>query len=305
MTANSPKAIGIDLGASVIKYALVDPTGAISDYGETKTPTGRSGIMDSLGRIVRSLRDKVPCHIGVATPGVVDVKEGRVVSGAVNIPGWSGVELAAVLRTETGLEVFVDNDANAMAMAELRLGAAKNADSAICVTIGTGIGGALIIDGRLWRGASHSAGEIGQIALNVTDCGAGAEESALVTLESRTSAKALTREFHRQTTETLTPREIFERYQSRDTTAKALIRRSCELLGSALANQVNVLNPRKVILGGGVVDALPGVVNIIESVILARAVRSATAGLSVVPAGLGNKAGLTGAALLGFDVDNI
>ena len=162
-------AIGIDFGGTTVKSGVVTG-GAIVARGETIETAGYStpeSLMEALLLAVAKLRRDHPevAAIGVGLPGMVDSENG-IVHELTNVPGWRDVALRALLRERTGLPATIENDANAMAYGEFRFGAAKNARHVVCVTLGTGVGGGLILDGRLYRGAQLGAGEIGHLSID-------------------------------------------------------------------------------------------------------------------------------------------
>lgn len=167
MTA--PTAIGIDFGGTTIKPALIQD-GKILHYGEvidTVRTGGSNAIIEALIVTVAELRKMCPetVAIGVGLPGPVDSING-IVHRLSNVPGWNDVPLRDVLHKRTGLHTAIENDAKSMTYAEWKYGAARNHRNVVCVTLGTGVGGGLIINGRLYRGSALGAGEIGQMSID-------------------------------------------------------------------------------------------------------------------------------------------
>src|SRR5215469_10221602 len=170
--------IGLDIGGSKLAAALIDDAGEIVAREQAVSPAaeGPEAMVAAAGALVNFLvaaagrRPKLPrpVAVGVATAGVVDPGEGVIRSAVDTIKGWAGVPLARRLEELTGLPVAVENDVNAMGLAETSRGAAHGARSALIVAVGTGIGGALLLDGQLWRGRTGSAGEIGHIYITPT-----------------------------------------------------------------------------------------------------------------------------------------
>src|SRR5215469_3714770 len=169
--------IGLDIGGSKLAAALIDPAGEIVAREQAVSPAGEGpeAMIVAVGALVNHLVATTsqwtrhpPVAVGVATAGVVDPREGVIRSAVDTIKGWAGVPLGRRLEGLTGLPVAVENDVNAMGLAETSRGAAHGARSALVVAVGTGIGGALMLDGQLWRGRTGSAGEIGHIYITPT-----------------------------------------------------------------------------------------------------------------------------------------
>ncbi len=304
---------------------------------ESKAPTasskGRDALLEQLSNIGELLikethqRGFTAPYIGIVAPGAVDAKHGKIIAGSPNIPGWVGAEISRTLEPRLKIPVLVENDARGMALAEFRLGAGRGVSSTLSITVGTGIGGAIIINNQLWRGRGQSAGEIGHTIIDVDDSLITAttlesthKQALNGTLENLTSARAIERRVRSKLEKigvskvfaeiidgaalesslaSLSARQIFEAYHRGDSLAIESLKETGAILGKALAGFVNLLNPEMVIIGGGVTDAIPEIVDWVAANIRKTALSSATADLSVRQAELGNSAGLLGAALLG------
>ncbi|MDP2980819.1 MAG: ROK family protein, partial [Candidatus Omnitrophota bacterium] len=165
-------AIGVDLGATFVKIGLVDNKGKVYFRRKIETPPGadKTLLIDS---IVNNVKDvikksgKQVYGIGIGVPGPVDSQKG-IVHYFPNIKGWKEVPLKAILEKKLGLRVTLDNDVNAMTLGEFVFGAGKGCDNLVCLTLGTGVGGGIIIEGKLYRGGSMTAGEIGHMPINET-----------------------------------------------------------------------------------------------------------------------------------------
>jgi len=311
---------GIDIGATNIKYGLVSHAG--EPLYRNQTPTPQEPFAEKLFDKIRYAGEQLLVeaddqnmsvdYIGVGSPGSVNVKTGVIQGTCPNLPFWVGFHLRDRLSEQLNLPVMVDNDANCAALAEFRFGAGKGYRNIICLTIGTGIGGGLIIDGALYRGADYSAGEVGHMLVrNPND----AAEDA-VYLEKIVSAPAIIEELHRRLTAQMTPqfeavigndlgqltiRRMFAAMKKGDKTAPLVVREKAELLGVTLAGLANVINPELIILGGGVAEGGTIFVDIVKETLLARALPVVAESLEVAPALLGNSAGFIGAAVLGCD----
>ena len=164
--------IGIDLGATFVKIGLVDKSGKVYSRREIRTPinANRTLLIDAIINNVKDIIEesgKCVLGIGIGVPGPVDSKKG-IVHYFPNIKGWNEVPLKSILEKKLGLKVELDNDANAMTLGEFVFGAGKGCDNLVCLTLGTGVGGGIIINGKLYRGGSMCAGEIGHIPINET-----------------------------------------------------------------------------------------------------------------------------------------
>jgi len=311
---------GIDIGATNIKYGLVAPDGTILFRNLESTPkqSPTEQLFEKILYCGEQLLveaddlDGEVKYIGVGSPGSVNVKTGIIQGACPNIPNWVGFHLRDRLAERLNLPVIVDNDANCAALAEFRFGAGQGYRHIICLTIGTGIGGGLILDGKLYHGADYSAGEIGHMLL--TDGNDLADDKRL--LESVVSAPAILAEMRRLLSEKMTPafesiigndlekltmRKIFNAIRRGDRLAPEVFREKAKVLGIALTSLINAFNPELVILGGGVAEGGTIFVDIVRKTVMAEALPVAAEALAVVPAKLGNAAGFIGAAFLGAD----
>jgi glucokinase len=307
-------AIGIDLGASQIKCGIVSEKGRVKfrQISPTLQEKGPAQIVQLLKEVAQGLveysrpKKLQIAGIGIGSPGTVELKSGKVVGASPNIPGWTGVSLKQIFR-RFKLPVYADNDANLMALAESRVGAARGYDGAICLTIGTGIGGGLVLHGQVYRGAASSAGELGHtcIAYDGRLCRCGAKgclevyasvpallKAARLLIESSENQSML-----RANLRNLSPKLILQAAGKGDEIALQLLEDEIAYLSAGLASVVNLLNPEVIVVGGGFVEAGTSFLHQLEKRIKERAFPSAVRGLKVVRARLGNDAGFIGAAL--------
>lgn len=311
---------GIDIGGTNIKFGLVDRKGRVL-YKEQRPTLAEKGA-DPLMHLVTNIAERLLYHaaeeeyeirwLGIGTPGAVEMKSGKVIGESPNIKGWHGMLVGDMLHDRLNLPVHVDNDVNNVALAEHRFGAGIGYNSVVCVALGTGVGGGLIIDGKLWRGGNHSAGEIGHIIIDEDGppcrCGnrgcleAFCSSAAIV---ERTRGKlqgGLTPAFESVLDgdiENLNIRKLFAAAKKGDEIALEVVNETAGYLGIGLAGVVNLLNPDIVIIGGGVADGGGGFVDAVSAEIRKRAFGSAVEKLRVAKATLGNNAGFIGAGLLG------
>lgn len=314
---------GIDIGATSIKYGLIDAKG--NERYRSHTPTPKNSRPESLfAKIVRcgeqllieaDDQSTTVNYIGVGSPGSINIETGVIQGCSPNIPNWVGFHLRDRMAEQLNLPVFVDNDANCAAIAEHRFGAGKGHKDIICLTVGTGIGGGLILNNEIYRGVNYCAGEIG----HMVPWGDNEDPADGRILESLVSSRAILKRLTERLTGNITPafaaiigddlsrltiRKLFTAIKRKDEIAYEVLISSAEILGTALIGLVNAFNPEMVILGGGVVEGGSIYVDTVRKTIMTRALAPATADLSVVPARLGNTAGFIGAALLDRDNDD-
>lgn len=305
---------GIDIGATNIKFGLVDGDGNVRYRGQIGTP--REASAEELFKKVAHCGEQLLIEadeigatvdtLGMGSPGTINIKTGVVCGTCPNIPGWVGFHLRERLKERLNLKVLVDNDANCAALAEHRFGAGKGFDNIICLTIGTGIGGGLILNGEIYRGKDYSAGEIGHLLIG------GNGNEAPKKLEELVSSRAILSQLHDELAgnssaassrlmtdiEQLTIKKLFLAVRKGDDVALKVIVHSAQILGVALAGLVNIFDPELIILGGGVAEGGSEFIERVREFVFKEALPNATENLSVVPAQLGNAAGFIGAAIL-------
>lgn len=297
--------IGIDVGGTNIKFGLVDQSGHIFDRSRLLTKDCKSSprqlILALCGQIQmmvkkNALSQKYLAGIGVGVPGLVDARQG-IVKSLTNIFGWKNVSLASQVKKELGVPVFLDNDVNLIALGEWKYGAGKNCANLVCITLGTGVGGGLILNNALYRGEGFTAGEIGHIPINEQgpQCNCGSYGC----LERYVGNQYLLQRARKIFKQKSIQLEDVSR-MAREGNAKAIAfwEQAGEKVGQALAGVVNVLNPRRIIIGGGVAKSFRFLVPGIRRVIQMKAMKIPAAMVKVVPAKLGDDAGLLGAQVL-------
>jgi len=306
----SPTAIGIDFGGTTIKCALVED-GKIVERGQlidTLHTGDHSAIIEALLDRILELRRIRPdtVAIGIGFPGIVDSING-IVHRLSNVPGWNDVPMCDILRRRTGLHAAVENDAKSMAYGEWKYGAARNGKDILCMTLGTGVGGALILDGRLYRGANLGAGEIGQTSIdyqgrtgNYGNLGALEKYVGNAQIAER-AQKMYEKAGKLVPIEQCTPAILDDAAKAGDQVAKQLWAQLGLEIGVALANAVWLLNPDTIVIGGGVARAGNLLFEPILSVIRSATMPTFYENLRVVPAELGNDAGIIGSATLALD----
>ncbi len=240
---------------------------------------------------------------------MVDPEKG-IVRFLPNIPGWIDIELAEIMKTELGLKAGVDNDVRCAALGEYNYGAGKEYNNMICLTVGTGIGSGIIIDGKLLRGANFSAGEIGHMILKDKEgpiCGCGgtgcfetlASGPSIVEMAEKYIMGGKSAKFRELAGDgEITPEIVARAASFGDEVAKTIYKITGYWIGIAITNVVNLLNPEIVIIGGGVTNAGDLLMDPIKQTVKERALKTATEKLVITTAKLGNNAGVIGASLL-------
>ena len=308
--------IGVDVGGTNVKVALVDTTGSIV-FTDTVPTRAEMGYEYTISNMIKAIQDVIRESktdmkdikgIGFGFPGQIDCDNG-IVRLAPNIPGWVNIPIADIVSKEFGVPVKVDNDVRCAALAELNYGAGKGATNMICITVGTGIGSGLIVNGKLVRGASNAAGELGHIKLQMEGgplCGCG-DHGCLEAFASGPSIVAMAEEYVRGGKSTkyrelakneITPYYVCEAAKQGDVVAKKIFEIIGNYIGIGLASVVNLLNPEKIVIGGGVADAGEFLFGPIKETLKKRSMPIQGEAVQVVHAELGNTAGVIGASLL-------
>ena len=311
------KRIGIDVGGTNVKIALVNDEGKIlySNSVPTRAEMGYEYTVNNIKQAIYDLLKETKLEskdiqgMGFGFPGQVDYKAG-IVRNAPNIPGWVEIPIAKIFEDEFHIPTRVDNDVRCAVLGELNYGAGKGCENLICITVGTGIGSGLVVNGRLVRGASNAAGEIGHIKLQMNGgpiCGCG-DTGCLEAFASGPAIVALAEDYIRGGKSTkfrelangapITPYIVCEAAKAGDPVAQRIFTIVGEYIGIGLASVVNLLNPEKIIIGGGVADAGEYLFNPLTETLKKRAMKIAGETVEVVHAQLGNTAGVIGASLL-------
>jgi glucokinase len=313
-TSNSQFVFAADLGGTHLRVATVDRNGQI--YCRQVQPTPQA---EKPNEIVRALvtaaqeckstvsgEGGVISAVSVVVPGTVNLRDGVVVK-APNVPSLDGFRLGAALESELEWPVILENDANAAALGEMWRGAAQGYRTLICVTLGTGVGGGIILDGNLWRGVDGSAAEIGHIGVDPFDgvpCACGSR-GCLEVYASATAIVRMTREARPRypnsllhNTEELTSKKVYEAGIAGDELAIEVFRRMGVFLGIGLASLINVLNPEIVVIGGGLSNGWVLFEKHMKQQVIERAFPIPARRVKIVRAECGDDAGLLGAARL-------
>ena len=284
--------VGVDLGGTAIKMGqfLQDGTCLKTITLATPQPANPKPVIKTIAQGVKQLNLDYTCGaIGLGMPGPTD-KARRIARKSINLPGWDDVPVADWLEAQTGLPTVLENDANCAAIGEAWLGAGSEFKDFILLTLGTGVGGGIFLDGKLFTGRYGAAGELGLITLNLNGypCRSGNQGS----LEQYTSIGSIQRSIGNE------PVAMGKLAQAKDPVALKFWQDYGRTLGAGLASLIYVLTPEAVIIGGGISASseffLPSTLKEIEK----RVVSPSRQGLQLLTAELGNQAGMLGAAKL-------
>jgi glucokinase len=270
-------AIGVDLGGTNLRVAAVDEDGTMLLKRElpTEVSRGRDEVIGELCRaaqqVVQEMRERAGAGnaslpaagagagalrgIGVGVPGLIDSESGLLLESP-NLPGWNDYDVKGEIERRLGTTVMLENDANAAALGELWLGAGRGSESLCMYTLGTGVGGGLVLEGRIWRGWNGMAGELGHCNVEPEGhpCGCGSW-GCLEQYASATAVVRMAREAAASGGAPMTSQIVYERAMGGDVEAKKVFERVGRALGVAIADMVNILNLSLYVIGGGVSSA--------------------------------------------------
>ena len=304
--------IGVDLGGTKISTAISTIEGNIlaNVVLPTKAEEGEAAV---LGRIVQSIDEVIVGSstsideieaIGIGSPGPLDAKKGIIIT-TPNLP-FKNYNLVQPLKEKYNIPVYLDNDANAAAIGEYMFGAGKGKNSIVYFTVSTGVGGGAVLDGKVYRGHTSNALEIGHTTVdpNGPRCNCG----NLGCLEAMSSGTAIAKkgkeavstnvETSLKKHDTVTSYEVFKEAEAGDEVAKDIIDNALTYLGIGVANAIATFDPEMIIIGGGVSKAGDIVFDTVKKVVNKRCFKSMAESCEIVPAGLGSDAGVVGAVAL-------
>jgi len=307
-------AIGLDLGGTSVKYALIDDKGVFHYQGKlpSKAEESAEAVIGQLVTAINEIKlfaEKERYHIkgiGIGTPGIVDSTNRIVLGGAENIKGWENLELADYIKAATSLPTLLGNDANLMGLGETMYGAGMGATHVVFLTVGTGIGGAVVIDGKLFNGFANRGTELGHVPLiaNGEPCACGSRGC----LEHYASTAALVRRFTQKSEELgisypekkIDGELIISLYKEGDPIAIDCLNEHCDYLGHGIAGFINIFSPQRVVIGGGLSEAGEFYIQKVSERAYHYAISDCAVNTEIMAASLGNKAGCIGAASLVF-----
>jgi len=305
-------AIGVDIGGSYINYALVGAAGGIFYKGKCKTEAseGRKFVLAKIMQCIRDVNifaeanDFEVAGVGIGTPGIID--NGLILGGAENLPEWESLPLAGILSKHFDIPIFIDNDANLMGLGEVRFGEKGNDSDVVFLAIGTGIVGALVLDGRLYGGHRNRGAELGHFIVNFDGeiCSCGARGC----LDAQASVTALIRDYKRLMVESGKKilkepdwKYIFARYLENEQMAVDALNIHFNYLAAGIAGLINFFSPQKVVIGGGISEGGSFYIDELRKRSLNIAMKETQIFTEICQAKLGSQAGCYGGAALVFD----
>lgn len=306
-------AIGADIGKYNLRIAVVrfgEGVIAAKSYPLAQNQT-RDYLVSKLNDAVKEIRLEVASHginpicIGISAMGFIDHNYGIVLGPGRGINGWKNVPLAKLVNIASGLPVFVGNDANLMTIAEHRFGAARDYSNVVFVSLRGGIGGGIIINGKLYRGQNNAGGEIGQMIINFDN---GLSDKGIRgSFEHFASASAVVRRYAEisgsvtgGSRKMISCKEIFELSYKKDPDAIKVITENAELVGIGLANIISIFAPEIIVLGGGMSEARDSYIKMIRKSAFANSLENCRAEVKIERAQLGSNASLLGSAFYGM-----
>jgi glucokinase len=306
----APAAVGVDFGGTFVKIGVC--RGAELLETDEPIPTadhpGPDALIRAIAERIAKLRVRHPGikAVGVGVPGLVDYDRGFV-HVLTNVPGWNHIPLREVLSKQTGLPVTVENDANAMTYAEWRYGAGRGLKNVVGITLGTGVGGGMVLDGRMYRGSQFSAGEIGQMSIHFD--GVSGYYGNLGALEKYVGNQQIAEHAQRRYSQAglhkdiadCSPKEIAAAAQAGDAVARQIWGEVADWLGTALASIAWLLNPDAFVIGGGVAQAGTLLFEPLERRVKSMLSDVVSGALRILPAKFSNEAGIIGNAALAAD----
>ncbi|MGC5311525.1 ROK family protein [Micromonospora zamorensis] len=294
--------VGIDIGGTKTAAALVDRVGQVLERREVSTParSGPGAVLDAAARLATDLLGAAAGPVGVGTAGTVDPATGGIRYATDSLPGWAGTPVADALAARLGRGVRVVNDVNAAALGECWAGAGRDRAHVLLVAVGTGLGGAVVRNGRVEAGARGAAGEVGHLPAPGAErlrCGCGRYGH----LEAIASGSGLAAAYSIETGTHVTGRTVADRAAAGDDVAQRVVERAGTVLGAALAGLVALLDPEAVLVTGGAAGALLPAASAAYSAELP----AGWADVPLLPAALGADAVVVGAARLAIDRPDI
>lgn len=280
--------LAIDIGGTMIKYGLVSSDGKILSTNKIKTEAskGLNNILNKIDNIFKGYKENNPVGIAVSGTGQINGMIGKVIGGNPIIPNWIGTNLVKTLEEKYNLPAVLENDVNCVALGEKWIGAGKDLSNFICLTIGTGIGGGIILNNQLFRGENFVAGEFGHTLIKKGEFEQFASTTALIRLVKEKTGKILN------------GKEIFDLEKKEIVEYQEVISEWIENLTDGLSSIVYCFNPANIILGGGVIGQGEPLINRIKNSLFKKIGLQFKEKLNIIQAKLGNNAGMIGASYL-------
>jgi len=301
-----PSCLGVDIGGTKIAAGIVDDAGRVLRFAQTPTDAHRGGraVLETaidLSRTLLGEGDEAVCGIGVGCGGQIDCEQGIVLSATDLLPGWAGIRIRDEFEKRFGVPVFVDNDVNALASGEARFGSASGKKCVVFLALGTGVGGALLLDGSLYRGARYCAAEFGHIVIDFQRNARRDLGGSLGTLEAYASGAGLAQtyaEIAGVNPSGVTGFDVARLAEMHSSAAAvAAIEATGEYLGVGLASLASIFDPDLILIGGGLASLGERLLAPARRILSERC-PFASAMCPVEPASLGAQASLIGASSL-------
>ncbi len=307
--------LGVDLGGTTIKLGIVSSNGKLKS--DTQIPTLANtnsletiynNMLEGIQHFLKSQKESKIDSIGIGCPGNINPDEGKIVSGIANIPALNGFALASQLEKDLGKAAFIDNDANNAGRGEFLFGAGKGKKNFVMITLGTGIGGAIFINGELYTGAQNFAGEIGHMVIDIDGRSwnngisgsweAYGSASAMIIQAKNRVERGYETTLRNYYPDALNAKVIVDAAKNGDEMAMDVVRDTGKYLGVGVANLINIFNPEAIIIGGGMAAAgdilMKGIMH--HAKVNSRV--QAWENVELLTAKLGNRAGIMGSAAL-------
>lgn len=297
--------LAADLGGTNLRMAAVAEDGEVLHLTKTSTPSGvlPDQLIEITSELVDECRSNIDenaniCGIAFASPAPASTDCDGILTKLPNLPSLNGMDLKAALLERFSLPIALENDATAAAIGENWLGASKDVANSIMLTLGTGVGGGIIIDNEPFRGIDGTAGEIGHICVETQGhkCGCGSHGC----IEQYASATAVVRMANEAGLNFSTSFEVFEAASQGNEAAKSVFQQMGHYLGITLAGLINTLNPEMIVIGGGAAEAWSAFIEPLKVELNYRAFKAPAERVQIVPSKLGDDAGVLGAAWSGF-----
>jgi glucokinase len=294
-----------DIGGTFIKYGVVNEQGEILAKSKLNTP--KNNCKEEIPKlIIKQINELNKYHninsVGISTAGKVDSKNGEIIFASENLPGYTGTKLSKEVKIKTGLECFVENDVNSAALAESWKGAGKGVSTFVCITLGTGVGGAIIINDELYQGVMGGSGEVGHMIINESgdDCNCGSKGC----FERYASTAALIRNYTLKSglsEQSLSGKDIFNKIKNGDERAIESYKEFLNHIVTGLVNITHIFDPGLIVLGGGISDQGKPFLDDINELFKERVMPSYGEYTRIVQAQLGNDAGILGACYIALN----
>lgn len=279
------KYLCVDVGGTSIKFGIYSKDGELVrrlESIETVNTETHHGIVEAVLSVATDVKDEV-AGVAISSAGIADTDAGKIIYSGYTIPGYTGTNWRKLIAEATGLPCEIENDVNAAALGEKWLGALKNIENGVCLTVGTGIGGAVLLNGHIHSGVNYTAGEIGYMDIGEDN------------LQNLASTSGLVKRVEERTGETLNGYDIFERAKAGDEICREEIERMVAYLSKGLINIMYLFNPERIVLGGGVMAQQAYLKPLIQEAVADRIEDPFFFSTDIAFAELGNDAGLLGA----------